>query len=134
MPVLSAAAPAPAPAPDALPALSMGQDLAFKIVETEIVLTRKFYKEKFVMNYPLTNRFQRHDVHQCLLASVGFAQELARLRAGVCQDIPGSIRDILTRMRAYLAGVFDEEVLAFRQRVLALVDASLQEVSSYSHV
>jgi len=86
------------------------------------------------MDYPLTNRFQRHDVHQCLLTSVGFAQELARLRAGVCQDILGSIRDILTRMRAYLAGVFDEEVLAFRQRVLALVDASLQEVSSYSHV
>ncbi len=114
------------------PPLPMDQEMALLILETESRLTEKFFNEGYVMPYPMTNRFQARDVHPALRSTVSFAQELARLRDPSCQDVHSSLRDILTRMRAFLNGAFDEEVQAFRQRVLALVEAAHQKLPSYS--
>jgi hypothetical protein len=126
------AAAAIAAAAAAPPPLPMDQETALLILETESRLTEKFFNEGFVMPFPVTNRFLAREVHPVLHRAVSFAQELANLRDPSCQDVHSSLRDILTRMRAFLNGAFDEEVQAFRQRVLTLVEAAHQNLPSYS--
>jgi hypothetical protein len=113
--------------------LQLPQQLPFLIFEMEVDLARsRIPPEQFpyplTANYPLNNA-----VHPDLTNAVSFAQQLAETRSGVQPDEEErvrNLRDILARMRAFLDGIVDEELLIFRQQTLVLVDAFIQELSS----
>ena len=107
--------------------------LPYLIIEMELSLARsRTSAEEFP--YPLTAKFLLNDaVHPDLTNAVSYAQQLAETRSGEQPDEEErvrNLRDILARMRAFLDGILDEELLIFRQHTLALVDAFIQELSS----
>ncbi len=114
-------------------ALRFQQQLPYNIVEMEVGLARsRTLPEQFP--YPLTATYLLNDAaHPDLTYAVSFAQQLAETRSGVQPDEEErvrNLRDILARMRAFLDGIVDEELLIFRQQTLVLVDAFIQELSS----
>jgi hypothetical protein len=122
--------------PSPPPLLPMSQELAYIICETEFLLTDRSLSGSPAFEYPLTARYLlREDVPRILNGSVRYAQELVETRADEDLDAEEkvtAVRDILTRMRAFLNEAFDEEFQVFRQHALALVEAFIRKLSSFA--